>query len=129
MTSYDFLQFLAYDAWMNEHASEFTNKIDILENRFKMYQNIVLNDDIHHDIVVWSVLTHSFYWVFDNGWEVEGNTVTIRPKSFDFNINMLKTIQFDNKYAPIYDELDMIVSTYFAREHKKIIDHLQALGG
>lgn len=108
MDAYDCYQYLALGYWMDKNAPSFSNKVDIADNRMKIYEKTFI--EFIESPFVMSILSRSFYWALDNGWELDNaGRSTIHPNQ-NFDFVALKNIgEAEKKYARLYDELELII--------------------
>ena len=118
--AYDTFQYLSLGGWMDKNAPAFTNKVDIADNRMMIYEKTLLG--AQNSPLAMSILSRAFYWLLDNGWELDATgKQTTRPSS-NYNFDAIQNMhEAERKYAPLQDEIELIVFSYCQRELPALI--------
>lgn len=118
--AYDRFQYLSLDGWLEQNAGSFTGRSNIIDSRITAYEETLLNNKSNLNSM--NLLSRAFYWMLDNGWELnsEGKFTETSRKYFDIQ-TLINAEYLDKKHSMIQDEVEVVTYSYCQRELPSLI--------
>ena len=118
--AYDRFQYLSLNGWMEQNAGDFTDRSNIIDSRITAYEETLLNNKTNINSA--DLLSRAFYWMLDNGWELNAESkFTKTPRKYINIQTLINAEHLDKKYSIIQDEVEVVAYSYCQRELPTLI--------
>ena len=105
--AYDRFQYLSLDGWLEQNAGGFTGRSNIIDSRITAYEDTLLKNK--NNLNSMSLLSRVFYWMLDNGWELNAEGKFTKTPRKNVGMQTLINAEYlDKKYSIIQDEVEVV---------------------